>query len=394
MGSGAGWWCCSLRHRFRVFIAFMLFLAIVAQNLCTFDIVYTLNAMVVPVRNESRAEAKGVGEDEGHAICSRAEPIEPVSSDSVLFEWDSETQGFVLASFALGSIFGTLVSIWIYDFFYLRILFSCGLFMGALNSLVLPAFSVRGSTPSTIINRIFSGFYTGIMVPGVAVATVTWFPVTERGRVQSFVMLGSNFGKLLFAFSGALIRSSGWPAMFYTTGGVGVTVAVLLFVIYSDDPSDNPCVSEEEESVIYDVPQEVLHTMSSETQSIGAGSLQTETERGGRRSSHGGEGGGRKWNWLPRAVGKFVRGIHMKVKKPAKPVKWSAVLTSLPYWVTVLAHFGVKYVTTASITYTQIYLQNIHGYSLTRTSILTSVKKYYSCCAPQALLTHFPPGGS
>ncbi len=341
-----------LKHRFRFVIAAALFLTIISQNLCSFDMVYSLNAMVVTARNDSHAD---VSEEE---ICKRSEPIEKIhtSLDYKLLVWDSQTQGLVLSAFPVGAIFGTLVSIWIYDFFYLRILFPGGLFMGALNSLVLPDLAHRGHTPSTITNRLFSGFYTGIMAPGVAIATMTWFPFTERGRVQTSVMLGSNFGKLLFALSGSLIQNFGWPAMFHTTGGIGVIVSILCFIVYNDNPADSPCLSKKEESIIFDLPTELLHTISDKESHAQMKEAMKDS-----------------WRWLPRVLGKFVRGIHIKVKKPIKRVKWSKVMTSTPYWATVLAHFGVKYVTGASITYTQIYLQNIHGYTLTYASILTSV---------------------
>ena len=122
---------------------------------------YAVGVMVRHERSAVAAQNRSTVAD----VCGlKSEEDVQIEQVDDLMDWTTKEEGVVLSCSSIGAIFGSFFSIWIYDLFFLRVVFPLALFMAALNSLVLPFMAVAGELNSTIINRFFTGFYTGIMV--------------------------------------------------------------------------------------------------------------------------------------------------------------------------------------------------------------------------------------
>lgn len=103
----------------------------------------------------------------------------------------------------------------------------------------------------TVLTGFASGFYFLVIVrflfgageagafPTASVAIARWFPLVERGRVQSVVWMGSRVGGALAPFlSLYLAEEFGWRMVFYIFGGLGLAWALGWFIWFRDEPKD------------------------------------------------------------------------------------------------------------------------------------------------------------
>lgn len=94
--------------------------------------------------------------------------------------------------------------------------------------------------------------------PGLARATLSWYPVRERGLVTGINFSASRLGaSLAMPLMTALIAWQGWRNAFYILGGVGIAFAVTWFFGFRDDPTEHPLVSDEEKDYIVTHRQKV-----------------------------------------------------------------------------------------------------------------------------------------
>jgi ACS family glucarate transporter-like MFS transporter len=100
---------------------------------------------------------------------------------------------------------------------------------------------------SMMIVRFLFGAGEAGAFPNVARVLSRWFPDSERGRAQGFLLAASQIGGALAPFlAAALIRSIGWRWTFVTFGGVGAVWAIGFWLWFRDDPATHPAVNSAE----------------------------------------------------------------------------------------------------------------------------------------------------
>lgn len=104
---------------------------------------------------------------------------------------------------------------------------------------------------SMLVTRFLFGVGEAGAFPGLARATFSWFPVSERGLVTGINFSASRLGgAAAFPLMVGLIEWLGWRGAFYTLGAVGVVMAVLWYLFFRDDPLEHGGVSEAEKQHI------------------------------------------------------------------------------------------------------------------------------------------------
>lgn len=116
---------------------------------------------------------------------------------------------------------------------------------------------------SMLIARFTFGACEAGAFPGMARASLSWFPLKERGLVTGINFSASRLGgAAALPLMVWLIEAAGWRGAFYILGGIGVAFAAFWYFVFRDDPADHPLVSEEEVKHIHDNRQKI--TVSTE----------------------------------------------------------------------------------------------------------------------------------
>lgn len=97
-------------------------------------------------------------------------------------------------------------------------------------------------------NRSFQG----AIFPSTNVLLSKWAPATEKARMNSFVLSGTQFGSLAMLPTTGLLASSagGWPSVFYASGAVALLWVLFWCLLGANSPTEHPSISESEREYI------------------------------------------------------------------------------------------------------------------------------------------------
>ncbi len=128
----------------------------------------------------------------------------------------------------------------------------------ALWSLMTAVTGAVGGYVQLLIARFVFGATEAGAFPGLARATFSWYPVKERGLVTGINFSASRLGGaaamlLMRMLSGGV----GWRDAFYILGVVGIVFAVIWVMVFRNEPSEHPSISEEEKDFILQNRQQV-----------------------------------------------------------------------------------------------------------------------------------------
>ncbi|KAJ8670111.1 hypothetical protein QAD02_001370 [Eretmocerus hayati] len=200
-----------------------------------------------------------------------------------------------------------------------KIVFGMGNLLVAFLGFLIPA-ATHYSLNALIFLRVLQGFIAGIVWPSMHDMTAKWIPPTERSRFVS-AYLGSSVGAAITYPLCALITDSlGWEAVFHITSAIGIIWwAFWAFLVY-DSPRLHPRISELEKNYILK-------------------SLMASSED--------------------------------NAKKRSKKVPWRSILTSGPFWVTIMAHWGGVWGFVTLMTQAPSYFNYVQGWNIHATGWLS-----------------------
>lgn len=262
--------------------------------------------------------------------------------------FDNKRQALILSAVAVGQLFGTLFSLLIYDFCYLSPIMSIALFWSGLLNLFLPLIASKAGSVGVIISRFSIGLYMGMLTPANSWMCNNWFPPKEKDFVGTIINSGSNVGNTLFATAGIATKYLGWNSLFWIPGSLSILCSVLVFAFLTDDPSTSQFLSEEEKKGF------MRQKTSRQEYNLAIDKKSNSAKFRPRSSFH-------KFNV---AIARVSR---------RKPVPWFKVLGYLQFWALLAGVMAHSWACEATITYTQIYLTEIHNYSLSYASFLNTV---------------------
>ncbi|MFN8357859.1 MAG: MFS transporter [Spirosomataceae bacterium] len=109
---------------------------------------------------------------------------------------------------------------------------------------------VSGFAYLLVVRFLFGAGEAGAF-PTVSVAIARWFPLKDRGGIQSIVWMGSRLGGALAPILSIwLAESYGWRGVFYIFGSLGILWAIYWFVWFKDEPREVKGISTEEVNLI------------------------------------------------------------------------------------------------------------------------------------------------
>lgn len=259
------------------------------------------------------------------------------------YTFGDSQQAIILSTLAIGQLIGTLCALFIYDFCYVRPLLTIFLVWTGLLNVLLPFIAKKAFLVGILTSRLSIGLYIGIMTPVNVIICSTWFPENEKIFVLTLVSSGQNAGNILFSLAGHVNESIGWEFLFYIPGSLTLLCGFMLAIFYNDEPLASNFLSEEEKS-----------KLSKENNS------KTNLRKRGKVASANG------WS---------LRMFNISIARHSRkqPAPWFKALGTIEYWAILSGTFGQSWASEATLTYTQIYLTEVHNYSLSKTSLLNSL---------------------
>ncbi len=111
---------------------------------------------------------------------------------------------------------------------------------------------------SLMVIRFLFGASEAGAFPGMARATLTWFPTSERGLVTGINFSASRLGgALALPLMVWLIQAAGWRGSFVILGLFGVLFAVAWWLMFRDSPEEHSGVSQSEREHIVENRQKI-----------------------------------------------------------------------------------------------------------------------------------------
>lgn len=128
----------------------------------------------------------------------------------------------------------------------------------ALWSALTAATAAGWNFASMMVVRFLFGASEAGAFPGMARATLSWFPTRERGLVTGINFSASRLGgALALPLMVWLIDSMGWRGAFVVLGVFGILFAVAWWAFFRDTPEEHGMLSEEEKAHIVENRQKV-----------------------------------------------------------------------------------------------------------------------------------------
>ncbi|XP_064480573.1 sialin-like isoform X2 [Ornithodoros turicata] len=235
-------------------------------------------------------------------------------------EWDEYRQGIALGAFFYGYVLTQVPGGRLAERVGAKWLFGGGILVTALLTLLTPV-AALSSFGAFVVLRVIMGLGEGVTFPAMHAMIARWLPKDERSLLSTIIYSGGLCGTVVaMPLSGILCASNflgGWPAAFYVFGVIGILWFVLWALLVHNSPQEHPRISQEERIYI-------------------------ETNQGDEH------------------------------KRETLAIPWRAVLTSLPFWALMLAHFGQNWGAYTLLTELPSYLKNIQHLPITMNGFLSA----------------------
>uniref|UniRef100_A0A665TKK1 Sialin n=1 Tax=Echeneis naucrates TaxID=173247 RepID=A0A665TKK1_ECHNA len=312
--------CCSFRYG----LAFL--------SCYGFFVVYSLRvnlsvAMVDMLNNTHHSS----GNHSGSLCPSHSHPPRPKRNHTAsVYDWDSETQGWILGSFFYGYILTQIPGGYLAGRFGPKWLMGFGILGTVIFTLLTPVAADLG--PSYLIAvRVMEGIGEGVTFPAMHTMWAVWAPPLERSRLLTISYTGAQIGTVIsLPLSGEICFYLDWTYVFYIFGAFGILWFILWTFMVYDSPNTHPWISERERVFI-------------------TTSLKNELCTSGNN------------------------------------IPWRAIVTSRPLWAIVVAHFSYNWTFYTLLTLLPTYMNDILGFSIQQNGMLSALP--YLGCAVLAVLS-------
>ncbi|KAM6956689.1 sialin [Aplochiton taeniatus] len=295
-----------------------------------FFVAYALrvNLSVAMVDMLNNTDASG---NHTSSVCpAHSNPTRPRHNHTAsVYDWDSETQGWILGSFFYGYILTQVPGGYLARRYGAKWLLGLGILCTVFFTLLTPVAADLGAG-YLIAVRVLEGIGEGVTFPAMHAMWASWAPPMERSRLLTICYTGAQLGTVIaLPLSGEICFYLDWTYVFYVFGAVGLVWFVLWACLVSNTPDTHPRISEQERHYI-------------------TSSLKNEASP---------------------TVG------H---------IPWGSILTSMPLWAIVVAHFSYNWTFYTLLTLLPTYMSNILGFSIQQNGALSALP--YIGCAVLAVL--------
>ncbi|XP_068137593.1 sialin [Hyperolius riggenbachi] len=232
--------CCSARYN------------LAALALLGFFMVYALRvnlsvALVDMINSTSHDQ-----ENRSANVCPdhTARPAVPHNSTGRKYDWDSDTQGWILGAFFYGYILTQIPGGYLAGKIGGKLLLGFGILCTAVFTLLTPLAADLGAG-YLIAVRALEGLGEGVTFPAMHAMWSLWAPPLERTRLLSLSYAGAQLGTVVsLPVSGIICYYLDWVYVFYIFGTLGVLWFILWYVLVSDNPQTHRTISDTEKEYI------------------------------------------------------------------------------------------------------------------------------------------------
>ncbi|XP_061084829.1 sialin-like [Conger conger] len=287
-----------------------------------FFVAYTLRvnlsvAMVDMVRSNRSAPG-------GASLCPRQNPeLFQRKHKASVYDWDSETQGWVLGSFFYGYILMQIPGGYLARKHGAKWLLGLGIVATAVFTLLTPLAADMG--PGYLIAvRALEGVGEGVTFPAMHSMWASWAPPLERSRLLTISYAGAQLGTVVaLPLSGYICYYLNWTYVFYVFGLVGVLWFILWTALVSNTPDTHKRISEAERLYI-------------------------------------------------------TRSLKEELSPSVDSIPWSSIFCSLPLWAIIVAHFSYNWTFYTLLTLLPTYMNNVLGFGIQQNGLLSALP-YLGC---------------
>uniref|UniRef100_A0AAQ5Z5M5 Sialin n=1 Tax=Amphiprion ocellaris TaxID=80972 RepID=A0AAQ5Z5M5_AMPOC len=163
-----------------------------------------------------------------------------------VYNWDSETQGWILGSFFYGYILTQIPGGYLAGRFGPKWLMGFGVLGTAVFTLLTPTAADLGAS-YLIAVRVLEGIGEGVTFPAMYTMWAAWAPPLERSRLLTITYIGAQLGTVVcLPLSGQICFYLDWTYVFYIFGAVGLVWFILWSFLVFNSPNTHPRISERE----------------------------------------------------------------------------------------------------------------------------------------------------
>jgi len=233
------------------------------------------------------------------------------------FEWDSGTQGLILASFFYGYIVTQIPGGYLATKYGGKRIFLYGVTSTAILTILTPALA-HLHTSLLIGARVLAGLCEGVTYPSIHAIWSRWAPPMEQSRITAFAFSGMYMGTVIaMPLAGILAEYVNWEAIFYVFGLIALLWCLMWWWIVEDSPDQDRSITDQE------------------------------------------------LEYLQNTIGVTDREV-------ACNPPWRAMLTSKPVWAIIIAHFTENWGFYTLLTSLPMFMRDVLEYSLDAAGILAA----------------------
>ncbi|XP_034965498.2 sialin isoform X2 [Zootoca vivipara] len=249
-------------------------------------------------------------------------PVVPRNTTGKKYPWDANTQGWILGSFFYGYIITQVPGGYLARQFGGKKLLGFGILGTAIFTLFTPLAADLG-VGYLIAVRALEGLGEGVTFPAMHAMWSCWAPPLERSKLLSISYAGAQLGTVVsLPLSGLICFYMNWIYVFYIFGALGVLWFIFWMLIVSDTPETHKRISHAEKEYILSSLTDQLSTQ--------------------------------------------------------KSIPWEAILTSLPLWAIVVAHFSYNWTFYTLLTLLPTYMKEILRFDVQENGFLSALP-YFGC---------------
>uniref|UniRef100_A0A3Q3AZ69 Sialin n=1 Tax=Kryptolebias marmoratus TaxID=37003 RepID=A0A3Q3AZ69_KRYMA len=247
-----------------------------------------------------------------------------------VYNWDSQTQGWILGSFFYGYILTQIPGGYLAGRFGPKWLMGLGILGTVVFTLLTPVAADLGAS-YLIAVRVLEGIGEGVTFPAMYTMWASWAPPLERSRLLTITYIGAQLGTVIaLPLSGEICFYLDWTYVFYLFGIVGLVWFILWSCLVFNSPNTHPRISEQERLYI-------------------------------------------------------TNSLKNELSASTNHIPWRAIVTSRPLWAIVVAHFSYNWTFYTLLTLLPTYMNVILGFSIQQNGFLSALP--YVGCAVLAVLS-------
>ncbi|KAM9315934.1 sialin [Gastrophryne carolinensis] len=232
--------CCSARYNLAVLALLGFFMVYALRVNLSVALVDMINSTSHELGNRSAKVCPD------HTVT----PSVPHYSTGKKYNWDADTQGWILGSFFYGYIITQIPGGYIAGKIGGKLLLGSGILCTALFTLLTPLAADLGAG-YLIAVRALEGLGEGVTFPAMHAMWSSWAPPLERSRLLSLSYAGAQLGTVVsLPLSGLICYYLDWVYVFYIFGSLGVLWFIMWLCFVSDDPQSHRTISDTEREYI------------------------------------------------------------------------------------------------------------------------------------------------